>query len=287
MLITTVCTGCGLNDSPVGLAAYILEKFSTWTDPKNKDLDDGGLDRCKEFGRRSRLKNHHFSTLWLPTLEIWFLQEVHPGGPFDQRHDILDHALHRALHALLQGEFGWQLWQKGGCKVCGPYQKQLFHIPKDNTPPPPTCSIGVLVPSGLAAFPEELIHCPKAWADSKYYNIYSYTLMPRGGHFAAFEEPQLLAEDIFQFVRKVEKCWGCRCTETRRIVTWSVLYWLFGSTWRIHALMFAKTADQWCWHVLNCDLNKMEKIYSRALLTCFVLEILKKKFSHVIKFFLC
>lgn len=32
--------------------------------------------------------------------------------------------------------------------------------------------------------------------------------MPRGGHFAAFEEPQLLADDIFQFVRKVEKCWG-------------------------------------------------------------------------------
>lgn len=31
-------------------------------------------------------------------------------------------------------------------------------------------------------------------------------MMPRGGHFAAFEEPQLLADDIFRFVRKVEKC---------------------------------------------------------------------------------
>lgn len=50
MLITTVCPGCGVNDSPVGLAAYILEKFSTWTDTKYKDLDDGGLERCKEFG---------------------------------------------------------------------------------------------------------------------------------------------------------------------------------------------------------------------------------------------
>lgn len=89
---------------------------------------------------------------------------------------------------------------------CFPYQRQLFHIPKDNTSPFPPLSVGVLVPSGLAAFPEELIHCPRAWADSKYHNIYSYTLMPRGGHFAAFEEPQLLAEDIFQFVRKVEKC---------------------------------------------------------------------------------
>lgn len=34
-----------MNDSPVGLAAYILEKFSTWTDLKNRDLEDGGLER--------------------------------------------------------------------------------------------------------------------------------------------------------------------------------------------------------------------------------------------------
>lgn len=39
------CAGRGLNDSPVGLGAYILEKFSTWTDMKNRDLDDGGLER--------------------------------------------------------------------------------------------------------------------------------------------------------------------------------------------------------------------------------------------------
>lgn len=38
-----------MNDSPVGLAAYILEKFSMWTDLKNRDLVDGGLERYKEF----------------------------------------------------------------------------------------------------------------------------------------------------------------------------------------------------------------------------------------------
>lgn len=37
--------GCGLNDSPVGLAAYILEKFSTWTDVEFRNLEDGGLER--------------------------------------------------------------------------------------------------------------------------------------------------------------------------------------------------------------------------------------------------
>ncbi|XP_072022682.1 epoxide hydrolase 1-like isoform X1 [Amphiura filiformis] len=39
--------GHGLNDSPVGLAAYILEKFSTWTNAAWIDLDNGGLDNWK------------------------------------------------------------------------------------------------------------------------------------------------------------------------------------------------------------------------------------------------
>ncbi|KAG8534999.1 hypothetical protein GDO81_029684, partial [Engystomops pustulosus] len=37
--------GAALNDSPAGLAAYILEKFSTWTDPEFRKLEDGGLQR--------------------------------------------------------------------------------------------------------------------------------------------------------------------------------------------------------------------------------------------------
>lgn len=43
--VNICCTGRGLNDSPVGLAVYILEKFSTWTDPEFKNLEDGGLER--------------------------------------------------------------------------------------------------------------------------------------------------------------------------------------------------------------------------------------------------
>lgn len=35
--------GAALVDSPVGLAAYILEKFSTWTNPAYRDREDGGL----------------------------------------------------------------------------------------------------------------------------------------------------------------------------------------------------------------------------------------------------
>jgi juvenile hormone epoxide hydrolase len=38
-------TGVALHNSPVGLAAYILEKFSTWTDKNWRSLPDGGLTR--------------------------------------------------------------------------------------------------------------------------------------------------------------------------------------------------------------------------------------------------
>lgn len=65
--------------------------------------------------------------------------------------------------------------------------------------------IGVCVPTGLAAFPNELLHAPLVWAQPRYKNVISYSYMLRGGHFAAFEEPELLAEDIRQFVKKVEK----------------------------------------------------------------------------------
>ncbi|VDN38775.1 unnamed protein product [Cylicostephanus goldi] len=41
--------GTALNDSPLGLAAYILEKFSTWTNNKYRELPDGGL--TKKFTR--------------------------------------------------------------------------------------------------------------------------------------------------------------------------------------------------------------------------------------------
>lgn len=42
---------------------------------------------------------------------------------------------------------------------------------------------------------------PRSWAE-RTYNITRYTSMPRGGHFAAHEEPELLADDITEFFRQ-------------------------------------------------------------------------------------
>ena len=65
-------------------------------------------------------------------------------------------------------------------------------------------SVHVTVPTGLAAFPNELVNMPFAFAAHKFVNIIQATDIPRGGHFAAFEEPELLANDIRSFVRKVQ-----------------------------------------------------------------------------------
>jgi pimeloyl-ACP methyl ester carboxylesterase len=56
----------------------------------------------------------------------------------------------------------------------------------------------VTVPTGLAVFPKDLSQPPREWAE-RCYAIARYTAMPRGGHFAAFEEPDLLADDLRAF----------------------------------------------------------------------------------------
>jgi pimeloyl-ACP methyl ester carboxylesterase len=58
----------------------------------------------------------------------------------------------------------------------------------------------VTVPTAVAVFPKDLSHPPRSWAE-RTYNVTRYTVMPRGGHFAAYEEPALLANDLTEFFR--------------------------------------------------------------------------------------
>jgi pimeloyl-ACP methyl ester carboxylesterase len=56
----------------------------------------------------------------------------------------------------------------------------------------------VEVPTGIAAFPREILRAPRRWCEPKY-NITHWTDMPRGGHFAAFEQPELFIDDVRTF----------------------------------------------------------------------------------------
>ncbi|KAM3930699.1 epoxide hydrolase 1-like [Leptodactylus fuscus] len=144
--------GSALNDSPVGLAAYILEKFSTWTDPEFRRLEDGGLQR--KFSMDDLLTN---------VMIYWVTGSITSSMRFYKEN----------------------------------FTRDFQTSPAARTP--------VYVPTGIAAFPCELLHSPRVLAKDKYKNIVTYTYMPRGGHFAAFEEPEILARDIQNFVSKVEK----------------------------------------------------------------------------------
>jgi pimeloyl-ACP methyl ester carboxylesterase len=56
------------------------------------------------------------------------------------------------------------------------------------------------VPAGIALFPKDSTHAPREWAE-RFFNVQRYSELPRGGHFAALEEPELLAEDLRAFFR--------------------------------------------------------------------------------------
>jgi pimeloyl-ACP methyl ester carboxylesterase len=56
------------------------------------------------------------------------------------------------------------------------------------------------VPTAVAVFPRDLTQPPRSWAE-RTYNVVRYTRMPRGGHFAPHEEPDLLASDLTEFLR--------------------------------------------------------------------------------------
>ena len=51
------------------------------------------------------------------------------------------------------------------------------------------------VPTGYAVYPRELLQTPRVWAQRRY-NLVHYSVQERGGHFAAFEQPELFAADV-------------------------------------------------------------------------------------------
>ena len=132
----------GLNDSPAGLAAWIVEKWREWS--------DCGGDLDNSFTRDELLTN---ITLY------WATQTINSSMRYyyEKRHD--------------------------------PEPAQLKLVER------------ILTPTAVAVFPaEKELLVPRDWAERSY-NIQRWTEMPRGGHFAALEQPELLAEDIRAFFR--------------------------------------------------------------------------------------
>ena len=131
-----------LTDSPVGLAAWIVEKFRTWS--------DCGGDIERSFSKDDLLTN---------IMLYWVTGAI--GSSFwpyySRQHD------------------GWPL---------------------------PAANRRVDVPTAYQSFPKDILHPPRSLAEQAF-NIQRWSVSPGGGHFAALEEPERLAEDVRAFFRSL------------------------------------------------------------------------------------
>ena len=60
----------------------------------------------------------------------------------------------------------------------------------------------IAIPTGCAIFPGEILRPPRAWAEATY-DVRRWTEFPRGGHFAALEQPELYVEDVRAFFQEL------------------------------------------------------------------------------------
>jgi pimeloyl-ACP methyl ester carboxylesterase len=60
----------------------------------------------------------------------------------------------------------------------------------------------VAVPTGVARYPAEVLRWPRSWVEHQF-NVTRWNVMPRGGHFAAMEQPELFSDDVLGFLRTV------------------------------------------------------------------------------------
>ncbi|MQF89267.1 MAG: epoxide hydrolase [SAR202 cluster bacterium] len=129
----------GLNDSPVGLAAWIVEKYRTWSD-------------CGGDVEKSYTKDELLTIVTI----YWVTQTI-----------------------------------SSSTRMYFENQKNLWTMEKDQKVP---------APAGMAMFPQEISKPPREWGERSY-DVRRWTELTSGGHFAALEEPQQLAEEVRAFFR--------------------------------------------------------------------------------------
>jgi microsomal epoxide hydrolase len=132
--------GYALEDSPAGLAAWIVEKFRSWSDC-NGDVESA-------FTRDQLLTN---------IMCYWLTGTAHSSARLYYENRVAD---------------GWAVREK------------------------------IQVPTGAAIYPREIIRPPRRWAEANYH-ITHWQEQPRGGHFAAMEQPALFVDDVRAFFRTV------------------------------------------------------------------------------------
>jgi pimeloyl-ACP methyl ester carboxylesterase len=130
----------GLTDSPAGVAAWIVEKFKTWSD-------------CGDDVESVYTKDRLLDNIML-------------------------------------------YWVTGTINSSMRMYYESFGPNRAPAPPMPR----IETPTGHARYPAEIRRTPRLWAEQMY-NIVRWTQMPKGGHFAAMEQPELFVEEVRAFFR--------------------------------------------------------------------------------------
>ncbi len=63
----------------------------------------------------------------------------------------------------------------------------------------------ITIPVAVSAFPDELYQCPRSWAERAYPKLIHYNKVDKGGHFAAWEQPQLFSDELRAGFRPLRK----------------------------------------------------------------------------------
>ncbi len=69
---------------------------------------------------------------------------------------------------------------------------------------------GIAIPVAVSAFPDELYQAPRSWTERAYPKLIHYNRLPKGGHFAAWEQPQLFSEEVRAGFRPLRPSGGDR-----------------------------------------------------------------------------
>jgi pimeloyl-ACP methyl ester carboxylesterase len=134
--------GYGLHDSPIGLCAWIAEKFQSWSD-------------CQGDIRNAV----SWDTLLTNISLYWFTGTITSSLRL-YRETAVAHA--------------------------------AGLIPR----------LPASVPLGVAVYPHDIYHVPRAWVERRM-NVKHWYVADKGGHFAAMEQPQLFAEDLWAFQQSI------------------------------------------------------------------------------------
>ena len=64
---------------------------------------------------------------------------------------------------------------------------------------------GITIPVAVSVFPDEIYAAPKSWTEAAYPKLIHYNKLPKGGHFAAWEQPQFFCEEVRAGLRPLRK----------------------------------------------------------------------------------